>query len=53
MYGESGSNVSGNVDNHVACHDYNNNVSTSDKNSYSTRLSFFNGDAAQFSWWKS
>jgi len=53
MSAESGSNVSGNVDNHVVRHDYNNNVSTSYKNSHSAKPSFFNGDAEQFLWWKS
>lgn len=50
MSAKSSSNVFGNVDNHVVRHDYNNNASASDKNSYSARPSIFNGDAAQFSW---
>ena len=31
----------------------NNNNSTSEKNNYSVRPPSFNGDATQFSWWKS
>jgi len=29
-----------------------NNISTTEKNNYSAKPSFLNGDATQFSWWK-
>jgi len=39
-----------NADNRVVGNHYN--VSTSDKNTYSTRPLSFNGDSSQFFWWK-
>jgi len=42
-----------NTSNNVVGHDYNNNVSSSYKNSYSAIPVSFNGDALQFSRWKS